>query len=144
MSILCYNYSTVKKGAYKQELKKAEQELAKLLEQREALDRRIAKLRQDLGSLAHLAGERGPSPISKLIADTKKQIGLKSSCLEVLRAYDEPLTPVEVAVGIERLGLNYSDSANLIASVHTTLRRMSEAGEAEESSKEGKKAYKLK
>ena len=132
-----------KKTVYKQHLKEAGQELAKLLEQRDALDKRIAKLRQDMGSLAHLSGEPRTIPVFKIIADTRKQFGLKRACLEVLRASDEPLTPVEVAVGIERLGLNYDDQANLLASVHTTLRRMAQNGEVEEIPKAGKKAYKL-
>jgi hypothetical protein len=134
----------VKKEDYKKELKRAEQQLLKLLGQRDALDRRIAKLRLEIGSLAHLSGFPKPDPTYKLIADVKKEMGLKGACRQVLLASDESLTPAEVVLGIDRLGLQYGDYNNLLASVHTTLRRMAESGEAEESSKEGKKAYKLK
>lgn len=134
----------MKKEDYKQALKRAEERLTKLLEQRAALDKRIAKLRQEIGSLAHLSGEPKPDPTYRLVADVKREMGLKGVCRQVLLASDEPLTPAEVILGIDRLGRQYEDYNSLLASVHTTLRRMAESGEAEESSKEGKKAYRLK
>ena len=134
----------MKKNVYKENLNIARQELVKLLEQREALDKRIAKLRQEIGSLAYLAGVGRPKAVLKLPGGAKKQSGLKPACREVLRASDVPLTPDEVMEGIGRLGFHQGNYTNLLASVHTTLRRMTENGEVEESSKGGKKAYRLK
>jgi hypothetical protein len=134
----------MKKSDYKQNLDEAKQDLDKLVKRREALDRRIAKLRQDIVSLAQLSGDSGVALASKLIADTKKEFGLKSAVLEALRASDKPLTPAEVVAGIQRLGLSYDSKANLLASVHTTLRRMAQNGEVEETQKDNKKAFRLK
>jgi len=133
------------KRVYKRDLKEAREELDGLLEKRAALDKKIAKLLLEIGSLARLTG--GWDSIAQLISNTKKatvqELGLKASCREVLLAADDPLTPSEVVQRIEELGLRRTD-ASLLASIHTTLRRMAQQGQAEEmGTKAGRKAYKL-
>src|SRR5215831_20611804 len=112
------------KEVYKQHLREAQQELVKLLEERTALDQRIAQLRQDIGSLAHLSGAGETGLVMRLAWSAKEKVGLKAACREALRASDEPLTPAEVVERMERLGIHHDDAGNLLASVHTTLRRM--------------------
>lgn len=139
----------MKKADYKKGLVEKRQTLKKLEQQRADLDRKIARVRLDIGSLAQLSGQW--ENVSSLISNTKKQVlkdskkrpALKVSVREVLRAADEPLTPQEVLEGIERLGRK-GDHANNLASVYTTLKRMVEMSEATESSKDGKKAYMLR
>ncbi len=59
--------------------------------------------------------------------------GISDACRVVLRAAEKPLTPAEIRDGIQGLGL--PPQANLLASVHTTIKRMKEAGEVKEVSK---------
>ena len=136
------------KRDYRKSLKGAQAELTRLLEQRAKLDKRIAALRQAIGGLAHLSDDWDAvthllqTVKRKTFSDARGECGLKEACREVLLAQHEPVTPAEVLEGIERLGRT-GDRDNLLASVHTTLRRMAQHGEVEEGTKHGKKAYQL-
>lgn len=128
---------------YKRDLEEARRELDDLLKHRQEVDGRIAIVRQNIGYLAPLAGEWGALMdflrVAKreVVARNKREgLGLKGSCLEVLRAADGPLRPGEVRERVEGLGHKSS-----VASVQKTLSRMAENGEAEERPKDGKKAY---
>lgn len=128
------------KDTYKQALQEARKELNAFLEQRAELDIRIARLRQTIGGLSQLC--EGDASMTFIIQD----MGLTEACREVLRASREELTPAEVIKGLERIGFDISGYSNLLAAVHTTLKRMTIGTnpEAIESEKDGKKAYKLK
>ena len=58
---------------------------------------------------------------------------------EVLKAADGPLTAADIYDGLERLGYPIKHS-NILASIHTTVRRMPDI---EETEKDEKKAYQL-
>lgn len=134
----------MKKRALKTELKQAQAKMERLLSQRDALDKRIAKQREAIAGFTLVAG--GWDAVAALIGQAKKatlaglnqDLGLKASCLEVLRASDGPLTPIEVLEGIKNLG-----RTSTVASVHKTLSRLAENGEAEERPRDGRKAYTL-
>src|SRR5436853_530064 len=123
------------KDDYSRELKAKQERLAGKLAERERLDREIAELRQDIGSLAQLAGRTKTPP--GILAS----MGLTDSCREVLLAVNEPLTVAEVRDGLERIGFDTVPYSNVLASIQTTLKRMDDV---EESEKDGKKAYKIK
>lgn len=126
---------------YKKELKEAQGLLSELLKERSLLDERIARLRQDIGSLAQLAGQQQGTTLMEYMLG----MGLSEACLEVLRASSEPLTAADVRDKLELIGFDTSQYSNILASIHTTLRRMTDDdGEAEETEKDGKKAYRRK
>jgi hypothetical protein len=131
------------KAKYKRDLEAAQQNLSSLLKERKALDKRIAQLRLDIGSLAQLAGLTPLGLAGPL--DAKQEMGLTASCLEALRASDgnTALYPSEVMETILRMGLRSRDNPSLLASVHSTLKRMAKQENSDiiEWEKNGKPAY---
>jgi hypothetical protein len=70
--------------------------------------------------------------------------GFKSVILTMLKKHPEGMTPRTIAGGIRLLKLmDLSGYSNPLASIHTTLRRMKEAGEVDEILIEGEKAYRI-
>jgi hypothetical protein len=133
----------MKRESYKQDLEEAQKMLSKKLQERAELDMEIAQLRQDIGSLAQLCGVPHLD-IKKLFEEgLERQMGLTDACIEVLKATDEPLTPAEVKEGLIRIGFDVSAHSNILASIHTTLRRLADDGITKESDKDGKRAYKI-
>jgi len=124
------------RDAYKKDLANKKRKLTEKLEQREVLDREIAELRADIGALAQLTGEAVPFLLN--------DFGLTDACREVLRTADEPLSPADVGYLIHKMGYDTERYTNFAASVHTTLNRMVLHGEAEPSTKDGRKHFKLK
>lgn len=125
----------MKKELYKQALKEERKELADLLERQAELEILIARKRKDIASLAQLANDN--DSVNFILKD----VGLTDACREVLKAATEPLTPSEVAVQLELMGYDTSGYKNLLASLYTTLKRMTISLEAEETEKDGKKAF---
>lgn len=121
--------------SYKEAYEKARRELDELTEQREAIDRRMAKLKQIITGLEPLAGPDA----QEFMQDVLSQVGLKDACLDVLRLASKPLTPSEVVRQLRRLFRFDMDYANPVAVVTTTLKRSKEVMEVERP--DGKKAY---
>ena len=88
---------------------------------REELETEIAKQKRKVALLHELTmpNEAG-APLS--LVD-----GLTDACRVVFRAFDRALLPSEIKERVQQLGI--ASQANLLASVHTTIRRMKEAGE---------------
>jgi len=129
---------------YKQALNQARKELEKLLQQELELTTRIAKLRQTVGILAQLCHEEPYPPGALQDITPIANLKLVDACRLVLRASVEPLTADEIREGLVRLGYD-TNQTNIIASIHTTLRRLAETGEVlDEFEKDGKKAYRFK
>jgi len=99
-----------------------------MVSQREQLETKIAKQKKKVAALYELVQtDEGSAALSGLVE------GITDACRVVLRAAEKPLTPAEIRDGIQSLGL--PPQANLLASVHTTIKRMKEAGEVKEVSK---------
>jgi hypothetical protein len=113
---------------YTADLKQALSDLLHMSSERAQLETKIAKQKKRVAALYELvqADEDGPA-LSGLVE------GISDACRVVLRAAEKPLTPAEVRDAVQGLGL--PPQANLLASVHTTLKRMKEAGEAKEVNK---------
>ena len=112
---------------YRQALNVARAELEKLEEQREETDNRIAQLKQTIVSLATLCKDK------TFLAAWAKDIeaaGITENCREVLRAAPIALTPLEVKDGLLKMGLDASKYTNLLASIHSVLKRLVESREA--------------
>lgn len=113
---------------YTNDLKQALRDLLLMTSEHAQLETKMAKQKKRVAALYELvqADEDGAA-ISGLVE------GIGDACRVVLRAAEKPLTPAEVRDAVQGLGL--PPQANLLASVHTTIKRMKDAGEVKEVSK---------
>jgi hypothetical protein len=110
---------------YKADFTEAVADLLKLTSQREELETAIAKQKKRVAALYELAQiEDDSGPISGLVD------GITDACRVVFRAAEKPLLPADVRDRVQALGL--PPQANLLASIHTTLKRMKDNQEVEE------------
>lgn len=103
---------------YRQALDVATRELESLAAQRAELDRRIGHLLQTVGNLMRLCN------LTPTVS-----VGLTDGCRWVLRSAAAPLTAVEVRAQLAAMGVDLSRYENDLAAIHTTLKRLDEAGE---------------
>jgi hypothetical protein len=109
---------------YKSELKEAEAELGNLLAGFELMQSQIAKQKRVVAALTELANVEEESSVP---------VGLVSGVTDAVRTVfmgaEKPLIPAEVRSRVEALGLPHQQ--NLLASVHTVIRRLLDSGEIE-------------
>jgi hypothetical protein len=105
---------------YRRILEKATREYETLLAERTRLDERLAKLAQTIGSLMRLCN-----------LTPRVSLGLTDACRMVLKAAGHPLTAVEVRQQLEAMGFDVARYANDLASIHTVLKRLNQAGQAD-------------
>jgi hypothetical protein len=103
---------------YRTALDAARRELDELLARRGELDTRIAQLRQIVGTLAPLCSE--PADLD---------LGLTEACRSVLRG-SVALRAPDIRDRVRALGVDLSRYSNGLGAVHTVLKRLVEAGEA--------------
>ena len=103
---------------YRRALEAAVREYEALGEQRQQIDRRLAELAQTLSTLSRLCG----------IVPTVS-VGLTDACRLVLRGAGMPMSPTEVRERLKSFGFDLTRYTNDLAAVHTTLKRLNEAGE---------------
>lgn len=98
--------------------------LTALLEQQEDIEQEIAQLKQAIVSIAPLAKE------PDIWADVLTAImpdGITESIRDILRAiYPSKLSPVEIKEKLKNRGQDLSQHKNVMASIHSTLKRMLE------------------
>jgi hypothetical protein len=102
---------------YRAALSAAIREYEDLGAERRRLDDRLAQLAQTIGTLSKLLGFTPTVPL-----------GLTDACRLVLRG-GLPMTPTEVRDRLAAIGVDLSGYANELAAIHTTLKRLNEAGE---------------
>jgi hypothetical protein len=110
---------------YKAELERERKGLAKLLREREALATKIAKQQTRVAALAALC------EASEEIDDmTEMDLGgLTNACRTAFRAAgNKGLMPTEVRNALERLRFPTQTHKNILASIHTVIRRLEGAG----------------
>jgi hypothetical protein len=103
---------------YRRALEAAIAEYESLGEERRRIDKRLSELAQTITTLSRLCGIVPSVPW-----------GLTDACRTVLRNAGGPMTPVEVRDRLEGIGVDLSRYASDLAAVHTTLKRLNEAGE---------------
>jgi hypothetical protein len=103
---------------YRRALEAAVREYEALGEQRQQIDRRLAELAQTMSTLSRLCG----------IVPTVS-VGLTDACRLALRGAGLPMTPVEVRDRVRAFGFDLTRYTNDLAAVHTTLKRLNDAGE---------------
>lgn len=113
---------------FKQALKEAETELDQILleeatleERRTELERRAAKLTENIGHLAALTDD---PTLKTRMAKMGSDIGMTNVVVQVLKAGDEPLTVSEIKNRIEKHGFTSDKYQNILATLHITLDRL--------------------
>lgn len=107
-----------------------EERLRELLASLDALEFQIARQKRRIAALRELADEsEDAAPSMSLVS------GITDACRTVLRSAEKPLFPTEVKDRIERLGV--PEQKNLLASVHTILKRLIEAEDVEKVGEKG-------
>ncbi len=110
---------------HKSELEEANDKLQLMLVEQDELATRIAKQKRVIAALKELSElEEDSGPPVGLVT------GITDACRTVLRSAEKPLLPTEVRDRVEHLGV--PQQRNLLASVHTVIRRLKEAGEVRE------------
>jgi hypothetical protein len=110
---------------YTSDFTEAMHDLLAMASQREQLETRIAKQKKRVAALYELAQiDEGSRPLSGLVE------GITDACRVVFRAAEKPLFPAEVRDRVQDLGL--PPQANLLASIHTTIKRMKDAKEIDD------------
>ena len=103
---------------YRRALEAAIAEYESLGEQRRQIDARLSELAQTISTLSRLCGIVPTVPW-----------GLTEACRTVLRNAGGSMTPVEVRDRLLGIGVDLSKYSSDLAAVHTTLKRLNEAGE---------------
>ena len=96
-------------------------ELARLLEERTVLDAAILQLQDKIRHVARMVDVTVDDPI--------QQLGLTDAIRYVIRHAGKPVTPLEVRDELLKRYCDPEDYRNLLASVHTVMKRLERAGE---------------
>lgn len=111
---------------YNAELERERRALGELLRQREQLATKIAKQQIRVAALAALC--EASEEVDKMAEMDLG--GLTNACRTVFRAAgNRGLMPTEVRGSLERLRFPTQTHKNILASIHTVIRRLEEAGE---------------
>lgn len=118
---------------YRETLHQAREEFAELLTQRRTLNERLAKLARTITALRTLCGEHGStgSPVWKFT----------NACRYILGSSRTPKTPAEIREDLDALGFPTKEYGNVMASIHTILKRLVANGEMQTIKADGKTMY---
>jgi hypothetical protein len=111
---------------YKAELEQERKVLGTLLREREEIETRIAKQQTRVAALAALSEQ------SEEVDDMAEMElgGLTNACRTAFRAAgNRGLMPTEVRGALEQLRFPTRTHKNILASIHTVIRRLEQAGE---------------
>src|SRR5260370_2168721 len=111
---------------YKAELERERRALADLFRQREDLETKIARQQTRVAALGALCDES--KEVEKM---TEMDLGgFTNACRTAFRAAgNRGLMPTEVRGALEQLRFPIRTHRNILASIHTVIRRMEQAGE---------------
>lgn len=117
--------SNMSKDDYRRALDAAVREYERLLGEHTALESRIAQLKHSIAALTKLCGYEPTVPL-----------GLTDACRLVVRNATAPLTALDVRDRLHSIGVDLDKYSNPLASIHTVLKRMHDAGELVERERE--------
>jgi hypothetical protein len=109
------------KDEYRRALDAAVREYEKLSAEHTALEARLSQLQHSIAALTKLCGYEPTVPL-----------GLTDACRLVLRNATQPMTALEVRERLASIGVDLEKHSNPLASIHTVLKRLHEAGELAE------------
>jgi hypothetical protein len=118
---------------YKAMVKKIRAELESLEIRQEEIERQIARLKQALIGLTPLAQEdvRIPGIDMTLLSAEIDAMSITDAARQILQASAKPLSPIELKQKLAEMGKDLSGQKNVMASVHSLLKRLTEAGQIE-------------
>jgi len=119
---------------FQRALRAASQELDKLIQQRQRIDRQIMNLQATVDSLVKLCAEDGidlPIEYRKLanIGKAVSSPGLTDAVRAVMKERGTRMRPADIIDALKVRGVALENFSNPAVRVHTTLRRLLEAGE---------------
>ena len=126
----------------REELEKLQRERAELIRGLAECDRQIAALIQTLNAMAPLAGEK-PSDAPSNPGGEFTPPGLTDSIRSILAGASEPLTAAGIRDHLATLGFAASDYSNLLATIHTILRRLMDAREVQAHEADGGRTFSM-
>ncbi len=115
---LMYNSMCMSGERYRRALTAAIEESRRLTAERQRIDGRLSELAESVGTLSRLCGLTPSVPW-----------GLADACRTVLRNAGQPMSPADVRDRLAVVGFDLSRYSNVLAALHTTLKRLAEAGE---------------
>lgn len=140
--VIMSNIATVDLTDYKKAFAQAHADLEKLTEEREEIDRKISRLKQAIVGLAPLAEEAGPMVgVTSILARSFAEAGMTDAIREILSSSQKPLTPLEVKERLLQMKPSASAQSNIMASIHTVLKRLVPKEATSSTSKEGDVVY---
>jgi Fe2+ or Zn2+ uptake regulation protein len=124
----------------------AASELEALLKEQDRTEERILALRKTMNALATLISQHEgedrdffdyASAWMRELVDTS----VTQDISRVINASAEPLTASEIRAELNELGGSMAEQSNPLATIHAVLNRLAESGRAQETIKNGKKAW---
>ncbi len=119
---------------YIADFQEAIRDLLLMSSEKEQLETRIAKQKKRVAALYELVQTNEESAALSGLVE-----GITDACRVVFRAAEKPLSPSEVRDRVQALGV--PPQANLLASIHTTIKRMKEAGEIKEATTDSSRGF---
>jgi len=116
-------------AAAKAELARVENEKLELQSRIEECEKKSVALIETMRALAPLAGEKPPEALA--VDSDSPPAGMTDCIRAILTKAEEPLTASEIRESLESIGFDMKSYSNPLATVHTILRRLGEAGEVE-------------
>jgi hypothetical protein len=131
---------------YDRALYQANQDLARLLVQREEIDRKAARLQAVIADLENLRAEllhkHLDREIDQVIKADDLRMGITEASRFILKEKFFPMTASDLKKSMEARKLDLSRYSNPLAVIHTVLKRLVKSGEVKVVPQErGKKAY---
>jgi len=120
------------KDHYKKALNAARDELAELEDQRAKIDRRISELQQGIVGLSALAAEdtgEKPETMMDVLAGVGVETGLTDAVRMITSSFGFPMTPKQVRDALMFMDYDLSGYSNILASLHTIMKRLAKAGD---------------
>jgi len=116
---------------YRQMAQKIQAELEALEIQQEDVERRIARLRQTLVGLAPLCESNDEGLLFNAFKRAIDSMSLTDAVRQILQASKAPLAPTEIKQQLLNMGRDLSGQKNVMASVHSLLKRLVDGHEIE-------------
>jgi hypothetical protein len=122
----------VAKDHYKLALQAARDELAELEREKARIVKRISELQQGIVGLSALAGDeigKKPNSMMDVLAGVGVETGLTDAVRMITSSFGFPMTPKQVRDALLHFGYNLSGYSNILASLHTIMKRLATTGE---------------
>ncbi len=114
--------------AYKQALKKAQDDLIDAMRKRDHWTMEVVRLQNVVNALSHMSAKH-PGDFT----DTTDEIGLQEVVYTCIRMSKLPIAPLRIKAQLEFVGYDLKRYSNAMAVIHSALKRLKEAGKIKES-----------